>query len=457
MKPNLRYFAKSSDPRSRAAGTKPNIPKLVYRFMRHLYKVLLCALLSVGTTALFGCQNDNGAKELAHHHDHGHEGHNHEGHDHEKHEHDHDHNHDEHNHDGHDHEGHNHDNVNDNEQHDGDAIVIEPEKAERLGIRSVETVESDFQETMKVSAEILASASDSRMISAKSSGIVTLPAGMSEGLHVAAGQSVASISRKGMPGGDEAEGARLDFEAAKREYDRLKPLFEKGVVSARDFNAARSVYERAEAALSGSRPAQSGTGASSPIAGTISAIYVKNGDYVEAGEPIAAVVANTSMRLHADLPRRLRDSYDKITSATIVVPETGKTYDIADMKGHRLAGEAIECAQHPGYLPVLFTFEGDGRLTSGGYVDAYLKLTNRHQAITVPLESLSEQQGKWFVYIRLDEDCYEKRPVERGGSDGRRVEILSGITPGEHVVTDGMAYVKLAENVGAVPGHSHTH
>ncbi|MDE6503535.1 MAG: efflux transporter periplasmic adaptor subunit, partial [Muribaculaceae bacterium] len=61
------------------------------------------------------------------------------------------------------------------------------------------------------------------------------------------------------------------------------------------------------------------------------------------------------------------------------------------------------------------------------------------------------------VYIRLDEDCYEKSPVARGGSDGQRVEILSGITPGEHVVTDGMAYVRLAENVGAVPGHSHTH
>ncbi|MDE6343610.1 MAG: hypothetical protein K2L69_02635, partial [Muribaculaceae bacterium] len=118
--------------------------------MRHLYRVLLCALLSVGTTALFGCHDDKGAKELAHHHDHGHEGHNHEGHDHEKHEHnhDHDHNHDGHNHDGHDHDGHNHDNANDNEQHDGDAIVIEPEKAERLGIRSFETVESDFQETM---------------------------------------------------------------------------------------------------------------------------------------------------------------------------------------------------------------------------------------------------------------------------------------------------------------------
>ena len=105
-----------------------------------------------------------------------------------------------------------------------------------------------------------------------------------------------------------------------------------------------------------------------------------------------------------------------------------------------------------------FHLEGDGRLTSGGYVDAYLKLASQHNAIAVPAEALSEQQGKWFVYIQLDEDCYEKRPVERGGTDGQNVEILSGIKPGENVVTDGVAYVKLAESAGIVPeGHSHSH
>lgn len=281
---------------------------------------------------------------------------------------------------------------------------------------------------------------------------------MTEGLHVASGATIASISRKGMPGGDDAETSRLDYEAAKREYDRMKPLFDKGVVSARDFNAAKATLDRAEAALTGTKSAPAGTAATSPIAGTISALYVKSGDYVEAGQPIAAVVASTSMRLHADLPRRMRDNFEKIVSAAIVVPETGRTLDLDSLKSRRIPGDPIECTSHPGYLPVLFTFEGDGRLTSGGYVDVYLRLADRHQALTVPLTALSEQQGKWFVYIRLDEDCYEKRPVTRAGSDGTMVEILSGINPGEQVVTEGVTYVKLAESAGIVPeGHSHSH
>lgn len=421
--------------------------------MQNISKVLLCAILSIGTTALFSCRNDNGAAELAHHHHHGHEDHDHEGHDHDHEDHDHDH-------EGHDHDHDHGSHSNETKEHDGseDAIMIAPEKAARLGIKSMETALGDFQETVKVSGEILASASDSRVVSAKSSGIVTLASGMTDGMHVGSGQTIATISRKGMPGGDEAEGARLDYEAARREYERMKPLFEKGVVSTRDFNSAKAAYERAEAAVAGSKTAPAGTAATSPISGTVSALYVTGGDYVEAGQPIASVVANTSMRLHADLPRRLRDNYDKIVSATIVLPETGRTYDLGELKGRRIAGDAIECPQHPGYLPVLFTFEGDGRLTSGGYVDTYLQLTDRHQTLAVPVGALSEQQGKWFVYIRLDEDCYEKRPVEKGGSDGKFVEILSGINPGEQVVTDGVAYVKLAESAGIVPeGHSHSH
>ena len=41
---------------------------------------------------------------------------------------------------------------------------------------------------------------------------------------------------------------------------------------------------------------------------------------------------------------------------------------------------------------------------------------------------------------------------------GHVVEIVSGITGGEKVVTEGAVFVKLASNSGAIPeGHSHNH
>ena len=78
--------------------------------------------------------------------------------------------------------------------------------------------------------------------------------------------------------------------------------------------------------------------------------------------------------------------------------------------------------------------------------------------MSVPAEALSEQQGDYFVYERLDEECYAKRRVEIGASDGMRVEIRSGVEPGTLIVGKGVTTVRLAETGSNIPeGHSHNH
>lgn len=43
-------------------------------------------------------------------------------------------------------------------------------------------------------------------------------------------------------------------------------------------------------------------------------------------------------------------------------------------------------------------------------------------------------------------------------TDGRMIEIKSGLKPGDEVVTEGTVFVKLAETKGNAPeGHSHNH
>ena len=51
-----------------------------------------------------------------------------------------------------------------------------------------------------------------------------------------------------------------------------------------------------------------------------------------------------------------------------------------------------------------------------------------------------------------------KRPLTVGQRDGLRAEILSGIEPGEVIVTEGTTTVRLAESGSAIPeGHTHNH
>ena len=76
--------------------------------------------------------------------------------------------------------------------------------------------------------------------------------------------------------------------------------------------------------------------------------------------------------------------------------------------------------------------------------------------ISVPVSSITEEQGLFFVYIQLDEEGYKKQEVTLGQNNGDRLQILSGLKVGDKVVTKGVYQVKLAAISSVMPeGHNH--
>ena len=107
---------------------------------------------------------------------------------------------------------------------------------------------------------------------------------------------------------------------------------------------------------------------------------------------------------------------------------------------------------------VYFTFTNGGNILPGTPAEVFLLGEVRENVISVPVSALSEQQGRFFVFRRLGDECYEKVPVTLGANDGTRVEIKDGIKAGDNIVTKGTVSVRLAESSGVVPeGHSHNH
>jgi membrane fusion protein, heavy metal efflux system len=47
--------------------------------------------------------------------------------------------------------------------------------------------------------------------------------------------------------------------------------------------------------------------------------------------------------------------------------------------------------------------------------------------------------------------------LKLGGNNGEFVEVLSGISEGERVVTKGSYQIKLSTMSGALPAHGHEH
>ena len=421
----------------------------------------------------------------SHEHDHNHEGHthedhNHEGHNHEAHDHSHDgHNHDQnghnseghdhaheghnhaeeaHNHDAHAHEGHDHDAHDHGHAHgvNPDEIILAPHKAKAAGVASMEIQPKSFRQVIKASGEVQAAQGNESTIVANVAGVVSFQRSVTEGMQVGKGATIMTISASKLQEGDPAERARIAYEAAKADFDRASRLVESQIVSQKEFNAIKEKYENARIAYEALSKNQTkgGVAVSAPMGGYIKNLLVKEGDYVSVGQPLATVTQNNRLFLRADVSERYYKYLNNITSANFKTPYDNQVYELEALNGKLLSyGKSAGSF----YVPVTFSFDNKGEIIPGSFVEIYLLSKDMENSIVLPVEALTEEQGLYFIYIQKCEESYKKQEVKLGASNGKEVQILSGVQPGDKVVVKGAYHVKLASASNALPAHSHEH
>ena len=401
--------------------------------------------------------HNHATEEHAHHHEghsheHDHEGHNHEGHNHEGH------NHEGHNHEGHNHEGHNHEGHDHGHEHGNnpDEIILAPHKAKAAGVASMEIQPKSFRQVIKASGEVQAAQGNESTIVANVSGIVSFPRSVTEGMQVGKWVTLMTISASKLQDGDPAERARIAYESAKADFDRASRLVESQIVSQKEFNAIKEKYENAKLAYEALNKNQTKNGVSvtSPMGGYIKNLLVKEGDYVAVGQPLATVTQNNRLFLRADVSERYYRYLNGITSANFKTPYDNQVYELESLNGKLLSyGKSAGSF----YVPVTFSFDNKGDIMPGSFVEIYLLSKPMENTIVLPVEALTEEQGLYFVYIQKCEESYRKQEVKLGANNGKEVQILNGVQPGDKVVVKGAYHVKLASASNALPAHSHEH
>lgn len=356
-------------------------------------------------------------------------------------------------------EGHEHDEHSEaagQHAHNGE-IVMSPEKAKAAGVAVEKVVAGTFHGVVRVGGRILEASGDEAAIVANAAGVVSFLRPITEGMAVGKGKALFSISGRHIQDGDAADRARIAYQAAKREYERIAALVDDKIVTRREYNAAKTAYENAriayEAITGGDK---GGTTATSPIAGYVKSCLVKEGDYVAVGQPLAYVTQSRHLYLKADVPERYYSELPGLTSAKFKTAYSNEVYDIKALGG-RLLAYGRSSGDATAYVPVTFEFNNRHGILPGSFAEVYLLTSERTGVISLPVAAITEEQGVNFVYIRKDAECYEKREVTTGQSCGDRVEIKSGLKPGEEVVTSGAVHIKLASASNIIPAHTHNH
>jgi RND family efflux transporter MFP subunit len=320
-----------------------------------------------------------------------------------------------------------------------------------------------FGQVIKTTARVESSQDDEIIISAKTNGIVLLPNNkLLEGKTVSAGQVLFSVSSSELADNNlsvKYAEAKSNFEKAQSDYERAEELAKDKIVSEKDLLGTKNKYDVAKAVYDNLNKNFNTTGqmVSSPMNGFIKQFFIKNGAYVEAGQPIVTISQNKTLMLGAEVQQKYAPLLGSVKSANIRTLHDNQTYTLEQLNGYMLSyGKAANSDNY--LIPVKLQIDNNDSFIQGGFVELYLKTETGTQALSVANTALMEDQGTYFVYVQITPELFEKREVKIGVSDGLSTEIVQGLSATERIVTRGAILIKLAQATGALDAHSgHVH
>lgn len=409
--------------------------------------------ITILAISLWGCKNQSSQDKHTHSatethagHDHSHEGHNHE---HEGHDHEHE--------TAEEHAGHNHESK---ATKHSDEIIFPKAQAAKTTFEVREIQPASFNQVVKTTGQVLAAPGDEAVIVATSNGVVSFSSNkLTEGTKVQKGQSLLQISSKDIAEGDYYTKVKATYEAAKASYDRAEALVKDKIISQKEFESTKLEFENAKTAynaVSNNKTAK-GVSVNAPINGHMKNILVKEGEYITVGQPLATVSQNQRLVLRAEVSQRYYNAMQSVKSANFKTPYDNKVYSLEDLNG-RLLSFGKTSNENSFFIPVSFEFDNKGEVIPGSFVEVYLISSPIENTLSIPVSALTNEMGIYYVYVQIDEEGYRKQEVALGANNGKEVQIIKGLHPGDRVVTQGAYQVKMASASGAIPhGHSHEH
>lgn len=182
--------------------------------------------------------------------------------------------------------------------------------------------------------------------------------------------------------------------------------------------------------------------ARSPIAGVVLSRDAVPGAVVQAGMPLATVSDPSTLWLDIAVTDRIGSLLRSGTHVRFTVPAfPGDTFAARVLS----VGSALNATTRT--VPVRAIVENTrARLRTQMFATVWLDVGDVKQAVTVPESAMMLLDEKQVVFVAHPGEAgaarFERRNIVVGGRSGGMVQILSGIVPGDLVVTQGAFAIK---------------
>jgi len=222
---------------------------------------------------------------------------------------------------------------------------------------------------------------------------------------------------------------------AEKNLERMKNLFNEGAVSRQSLDGTQTSYDVAKANF---EAAKSTVEITAPISGVITSLNVNIGDIANP-QIVMATVASIN-KLKAKFNAGENDLADfKIGQTTNVFSELkpdliqpGKIIQIS--KSADVQSRTFE-------IQTLFSNTSDKWFKPGMFCRVQVKVRTQKDALSIPMTSIVKYENTAGVFV-VNGGIADFKSVSTGLTDGKYIEVLSGINAGDKIVTLGMNNLK---------------
>ncbi|RMD97328.1 MAG: efflux RND transporter periplasmic adaptor subunit [Calditrichaeota bacterium] len=256
------------------------------------------------------------------------------------------------------------------------------------------------------------------------------------GDHVSRGDTLAVLDKKSVSNMNlKYDHTVMAYNDAKREFERIKHLYEAGAVTRQAYDKAKLNYEINKANL---EAIVSAVFISSPIDGIVTETYVEPGDKIGAGRPVARVVQFDKVKIKIQVSESDIGRLHVGQKCLVRTPSFDRTF----------SGKISEISLSAN--PMTRTFEvtvvvpnPDLLLRSGMFATVTVIYSEKADVLAIPKEAVQFTPEGAFTYVVSSDSLVSRRKIATGVFDGQYYEVLSGLQPGEWVVASGQNKIQM--------------
>ncbi|SMF05210.1 RND family efflux transporter, MFP subunit [Alteromonadaceae bacterium Bs31] len=282
------------------------------------------------------------------------------------------------------------------------------------------------------------------VVSAQTSGrIVELP--FDVGDFVAKGDVIARFTDTEQKAAFAAAGAGLEeakarFAEADQQLQRVKDVYERGMVAKANFDqavasqqAARARVESAQAALDDAKERLSHTVVIAPYSGIVEKRLSDVGATVAPGTPLLEGLSLNHLRVQVDIPQQHIGPLRKHKKARVILA-SGESIDATTLR----IPPSAHVSTHS--FRVLVTLP-EGELSEPVFPGTLVKVafvSGEQERLLIPTNAIAKRGEVSAVYVvDKEKELIEFRYIRVGnGIDDQATSVNSGLTEGEIIITD---------------------